>query len=158
MALQGGKRTRSAAVVIEDNQVLLMHRVNGGKEYYVFPGGGVEEGETKEETAIRETQEEMSVKIEIQKLLYHIHYQSGTRESEQYFYLAKYISGSPQLNPGNELTDMESGKSVYEPMWVKFEKIDDLNVYPTEVKDWLLEDLKDSFAKAPKEVKLNYPD
>lgn len=158
MGLLSAKRTRSAAIVIKNNQALVMHRINNGKEYYVFPGGGVEEGETKEDTAIRETQEEMSVKIEIQKLLYHIHYQSDTRESEQYFYLAKYISGTPQLGPGNELTAVENGKSVYEPMWVELDKIGNLIVYPAEVKDWLLEDLKNNFTKTPKNVELNYPD
>ncbi len=152
------KPIRSAAIVLKDNQILLMHRINNGKEYYVFPGGGVEEGETFEETAIRETQEEMSVKVETRKLLYHICYVAENKESEQYFYLAKYVAGNPQLSPGNELTDMQAGKSVYEPMWVDLDKIISLNVYPTEVRGWILEDIEDNFSQTPREVKLNYPD
>ena len=33
-------RQRVAAIVVKDNKVLLMHRVNDGREYYSFPSGG----------------------------------------------------------------------------------------------------------------------
>lgn len=157
MSILARKSIRSAAIVLKDNQVLLMHRINKGKEYYVFPGGGVEESESLEDTATRETLEEMSVKVEIQKLLYHIHYFEKTKGSDQYFYLGKYISGTPQLSPGNELSDMKTGKSFYGPLWLDLNKISNLTVYPTEVRDWLLGDINDDFQQTPREIKLNYP-
>lgn len=49
---------RSSAIIIKDNKILLIHRKKEGKEYWVFPGGGVEEGETHEETILREVREE----------------------------------------------------------------------------------------------------
>lgn len=39
-------RNRSAGIVIKDGKVLLIHRFNKGDEYWVFPGGGVEEGDS----------------------------------------------------------------------------------------------------------------
>jgi 8-oxo-dGTP pyrophosphatase MutT (NUDIX family) len=43
------------AVIIKDNNVLM---VNSNKGDYKFPGGGMENGETHEQTAKREVQEE----------------------------------------------------------------------------------------------------
>lgn len=53
---------------------------------------------------------------------------------------------------------MNSGKSVYEPMWMDVNKISGLEIYPIEVRDWLGEDIKDGFRQTPREVKLSYPD
>ncbi len=42
--------------LIEDNKVLAIKYTTDDykKDYYDIPGGGIEEGETKEQTAIRE--------------------------------------------------------------------------------------------------------
>jgi len=50
-----------AGIVVKDGQVLLMHRFKNGEEHWVFPGGGQEEGETPEETVVREIEEETSM-------------------------------------------------------------------------------------------------
>ena len=48
-----------------DNKVLLGKNRQGGvyEGYYVVPGGGIDEGETKEEALIREMQEETGIDI-----------------------------------------------------------------------------------------------
>jgi len=33
---------KSMAIIIKDEKILLLHRINHGKEYYAFPGGGIE--------------------------------------------------------------------------------------------------------------------
>src|SRR3989338_9475187 len=43
------KRVRAVAIVVNNKKVLLIHRISYGKEYFVFPGGGVENGETIEQ-------------------------------------------------------------------------------------------------------------
>ena len=53
------ERTRVAGIIIMNGGVALMHRVGVLKrkdiqEYYTFPGGGLEEGETLEQGTIRE--------------------------------------------------------------------------------------------------------
>jgi 8-oxo-dGTP diphosphatase len=53
---------RAAALIIKEDKILLMHRKKEGREYWVFPGGSVEEGETPEEAVIREIMEELSLK------------------------------------------------------------------------------------------------
>ncbi|MDX1772037.1 MAG: NUDIX domain-containing protein, partial [Planococcaceae bacterium] len=41
-------RIRSGAIVEIDGKIALIKRVRNNHEYYVFPGGGIEEGETPE--------------------------------------------------------------------------------------------------------------
>ena len=48
---------RAVGVIIKDNKILLMRRIKNGQEYYVFPGGGVKEGESTETAIIREIRE-----------------------------------------------------------------------------------------------------
>ena len=53
---------RGAAIIAQGDKIILMRRERGfGKNkqiYYTIPGGGREEGEKIEETAIREIKEE----------------------------------------------------------------------------------------------------
>jgi 8-oxo-dGTP pyrophosphatase MutT (NUDIX family) len=58
-------RDRGSVVIIEDGKVALIERMKNGNHYYVFPGGGVEKGETPEQTAIREAFEELGVTVKI---------------------------------------------------------------------------------------------
>jgi len=57
---------RSVSILIEKEKVFLIHRQKEGCEYYVLPGGSIEEGETPEAACIREAKEETSLQVEIQ--------------------------------------------------------------------------------------------
>jgi 8-oxo-dGTP pyrophosphatase MutT (NUDIX family) len=121
-----------------------MHRVNNGDEYYVFPGGGVEDGETPEQAALREIFEETSVTVVPKKFVYHITWDTG---EENFFYLCDYVSGDPKLSPDSEeFEQMKSGDQVYEPMWIEIDKLSDLKLYQLEVRDLFLNDYKQGFS------------
>lgn len=49
---------RAAAIIISKRHILLIHRIRVEREFYVFPGGGVEAGESAEEACAREVLEE----------------------------------------------------------------------------------------------------
>ncbi len=49
---------RASAIIISKRHILLIHRVRVSQEYYVFPGGHIEAGESAEEACIREVLEE----------------------------------------------------------------------------------------------------
>ena len=54
---------RVSAIVTRLDTILLVHRRKKGDEYWVVPGGGVEEGETPEQGLAREVNEETSLDI-----------------------------------------------------------------------------------------------
>jgi mutator protein MutT len=136
------KRIRAVGILIKDDEVLLIHRKNE-REYFVFPGGGVEEGENVEGAVVRELMEETTIEVKINKLLYHHIYDDDT---EQYFYLCDYIKGEPKLsNDSPEKEEILKSKEIFDPLWVKLEKLKDILVYPLEIRDLLIEDYKNGF-------------
>ena len=52
-----------ACALIKNTQdeLLLIHRIKDDREYWVFPGGSIEMGESKESAIIREVYEETSL-------------------------------------------------------------------------------------------------
>lgn len=60
-----------AAIVVHENKILCVQRNENKFDYiskkYEFPGGKMEEGESKEETIKREMLEELNLAIEVQE-------------------------------------------------------------------------------------------
>lgn len=61
-------RNRGAAIIVQGGKIALIKRIRKGETYYVFPGGGIEEGEIPEEATKREAYEELGVHIEVEHL------------------------------------------------------------------------------------------
>lgn len=57
----------AGAVIVEDGKVLLVKRED--LEVWALPGGGVDEGESLAETAVREAYEETGLEVEITHLI-----------------------------------------------------------------------------------------
>ncbi|MRB25020.1 NUDIX domain-containing protein, partial [Bacillus thuringiensis] len=58
-------RNRGAAIIVLEGKIALIKRIREEERYYVFPGGGIEEGETPEEATKREVYEELGVHIQV---------------------------------------------------------------------------------------------
>jgi ADP-ribose pyrophosphatase YjhB (NUDIX family) len=140
------KKIRACAVVIKSDKVLLLWRKRNNNEYFVFPGGGKEQNETLEEAVEREVFEEASIKVRVNKLLYKL----IDENNEQNFYLCSYVSGEPKLGIYNEHSEI-SENNQYEPAWKDINKIDRLSILPLEVRDWFIDDYKNSFINTPRE-------
>ena len=52
---------RAQCLVVRENKILMVKHKFGEDEWYCSPGGGIEKGETPEQAAIRELQEECNV-------------------------------------------------------------------------------------------------
>lgn len=141
------KRTRVAGIIPIEDGFAFMHRVGVKKredyqDYYTFPGGGLEEGETLEEGAIREIKEELGIEVKVIKKLYEM--QSDKFNQKEIFYLCKYIGGKFGTGDGPEFSNnpkyISSGK--YLPEIIKRDKVKDLFLLPFEIKDKFVKDIE----------------
>jgi 8-oxo-dGTP diphosphatase len=141
-------------IVIHDGAILVLYRNKRGEEYHTFPGGHIEAGETNEEAAIREVSEETSVTVVPQKLLYRVAYGN---ESEQLYYFCEYIRGEPKLrDDSEEKVATDQGYSIYKPFWLPLSELPNVVLYPTEVRDALLQGLKTGFSDGVQEFLITH--
>ena len=141
------KRTRGAGIIPMEKGFALMHRTEVKKRkdyqnYYTFPGGGLEEGETEEEGTIREIKEELGIKVKVTKKLYEMN--SEKFEQREIFYLCEYIDGKFGTGDGPEFSGDPNYKDSgnYIPEIVQKEKIKDILLLPLEIKEKLLKDME----------------
>ena len=121
-------RNRGAVVLIENNKVALIQRTRDGTVYYVFPGGGLEQGEAPEAGAKREAFEELGVEVKIHDCIAKVEY-NGT----QYFFKAEITNGNFGTGQGEEYIDKSRERGTYLPMWVEISSLSSLDVRPREV-------------------------
>ena len=121
------KRISSRGIIIEDDYVYAMFRrriKDDGtiKEYYVIPGGGIEENETLEENLLREMKEEFSVDVKINGYL-------GKDEGEDSianFFSCSIINGTPTL--GGEEKERCTENNYYEIRKVPIKDLDKIDI------------------------------
>jgi 8-oxo-dGTP diphosphatase len=133
------KRVR--AIIIEDEKVLLMHRVKNNHEYWVFPGGGLDDTDKSLEDALkRECLEELGVNVEIRDLLMNKFYILDNFQGQvQYFYNCNIVSGKVGTGTGPEWNGRDVEKyGIYEVVWIPISEFKDKTVYPFEVRDIIL--------------------
>lgn len=125
-------RQRAAALIIRDHQILLIRRIRDGQEYYIFPGGGIEAGETPEQAVRREIQEELTMSVSSCTPAFDID-NDGHRE---WYFLVDSIAGEPVL--GGEEKERMNESNQYHPVWVPLSTALTLdNLYPIEARNQL---------------------
>ncbi|WP_349238826.1 NUDIX domain-containing protein [Niallia sp. Man26] len=62
-------RIRGSVVIVENAKVALIKRERNDSFYYVFPGGGIEKGETLEDGTKREAFEELGLEVKLNKCI-----------------------------------------------------------------------------------------
>lgn len=121
--------------MIAAGKVALIERIRDGMTYYVFPGGGIEPGETAEETVTREVFEEVGVRVIIKDDSIHSKREDG---SEETYFFAEMVSGIFGNGQGEEFKPGRQ-RGSYTPVWVDLRKIESFDVRPHEVAARLIE-------------------
>jgi ADP-ribose pyrophosphatase YjhB (NUDIX family) len=107
---------RYQGAVVRDNRILLiMHRENvSGRSYWVFPGGGIEPGETEEDCVRREIKEETNLDVNVISLIMHEPNPSKEIYMSRKTYLCIPITdeASPGIEPEPEAASWYSIKEV----------------------------------------------
>ena len=158
-------RIRAGIVLIQDNKVALIERHRAGLDYFVFPGGGVDEGESPEQAAVREALEELGVEVTIRQKVAEIQF---GQKSRQIYFLVEQTSGEFGTGIGEEFTDSDPDspeEGIYIPIWMP---IDALllrqNIYPAEVAKLVVASMEagwvesgSTFFEEPKQADLKKP-
>src|SRR5688572_2441861 len=143
-------RTRAGIVLIEDNKVALIERHRAGLHYFVFPGGGVDEGESPEQAAIRETMEELGLEVAIKHKLAEVHL---GQKSRQVYFLVEQTGGEFGTGAGKEFTnsDLENPEEGnYLPIWMPINELSQHEkIFPVDVAKLVLKSQTDGWPKEP---------
>jgi len=111
---------RAAAILIENDQVAVIERHRADTEYFIFPGGQVEEGESPENTVIREIKEELGVDIIVRRQIAEVKFHG----EPQYYFLAEIVGGQFGTGAGEEMHNLLSSESgTYTPIWMPISEL-----------------------------------
>ena len=142
-------RTRAGIVLIEDHKVALIERHRAGLDYFVFPGGGVDEGETPEQAAIREAMEELGVEVAIRQKVAVIHFDQST----QVYFLVDRVRGEFGTGTGEEFTDSDPNdpqEGLYIPIWMPIDELPrHAKVFPEDLTKLVIQSNAEEWSKAP---------
>ena len=123
-----------AAIIHKDDKILATKRGYGEFiNQWEFPGGKIEENETKEEALIREIKEELNIDIEITNFALDLEYQYPTFYLKMSCFDCIIKNGTPKLLEHNDAR------------WLSKDELDDVNWIPADIAavDYLKETMID---------------
>jgi 8-oxo-dGTP diphosphatase len=139
-------RIRAGIVLIQDDKVALIERHRAGLDYFVFPGGGVDEGESAEQAAVREAMEELGIEVVIRQKVADL--QLGSK-SRQIYYLVEQVGGEFGTGIGEEYTDSDPNspeEGIYIPVWIPVDElILHANIYPADLARMVVRAVKEGW-------------
>ena len=130
-------RQRATAIIVKDDKIILIKRIKNGSEYFIFPGGGVDEGETIEQGLVREVKEELCLDISTWKHLYDVEVEHPAffvnKFRQKYFiYLISEYVGVPEI--GGPEKESSNENNQYSVEWISIKKMNSMkNIYPQEL-------------------------
>ena len=87
-----------AAIIVRDGRIFATQRGYGEwKDWWEFPGGKIEPGESPEDALKREIREELATEIEVDQLLTTVEYDYPKFHLTMHCYLCTIISGDLSL-------------------------------------------------------------
>lgn len=120
---------RARVIIVHDGTIALIERRRAGLHYYVFPGGGVERGETIEEAAAREAREELGLIVTIGRRVAEVAYQ----DTIQHFFLATPRGGFGSGSGPEFGGQYPAERGSYRPLWLPIADFPGVDIHPRAV-------------------------
>ena len=121
-------------ILNEENKMLMVKQHHEGKDIWMVPGGGIEDGESSFEAAEREVFEETGIKVKTDRLIWHVEEVSDRGQRFVNFFMAEIAGGSLKLGLDPEF-DAEH-QVLREVGFFSKEEIMSLdNIYPEYLRD-----------------------
>ncbi len=137
------KTIRPSILLIKDNKILVLKSKYSSGEFYLLPGGAIENFETLQETAIRETKEETNLDVKISKLLYLQEWINKSRNKNVLYviFLAKIIGGE-ETHLNDPCLEKRNIKGI---SWKTIEELEQSVFFPREALPFIKRGLTKGF-------------
>ncbi|MFH2102571.1 MAG: NUDIX domain-containing protein [Chloroflexota bacterium] len=136
---------RAVIILIEAGKIALIERHRQGVRYFTFPGGHIEADETPEETAEREAEEELGLKVVIGQQVAEIWWHGRP----QYYYLAETVEGAFGTGRGEEMTSPLPERGTYRPVWVPLDELLSYPILPRRMAEIIVKATKNGWPEKP---------
>lgn len=121
-------------ILDEENRMLMVKQHHEERDIWMVPGGGIEEGESSFEAAVREVEEETGVRVNIEKLIWHVEEVSERGQRFVNFFTANISGGELSLGSDPEFDGQH--QVLREVKFLTREEINGLeHIYPEYLKD-----------------------
>jgi ADP-ribose pyrophosphatase YjhB (NUDIX family) len=117
-------------IIIDNKNILLVHRIKDNKEYYTIPGGTVETNENELQALKREIKEETNLEI-TKSTVFINHYNEYFQEEETYYLITHFIGTASLGSPEKE---RHCKINQYYLEWHKIENLKDIPLLPELIK------------------------
>ena len=136
---------RAGVILLQAEKVALIERHRAGLHYFAFPGGHVDPGETPAQAAVRETMEELGLRVALYKLIA----QYAWHGKWQYYYLAAVTGGVFGSGTGEELHNPLPERGTYTPMWMPLAELLHQPVLPPQLAELVVRCSKEGWPAEP---------
>lgn len=142
-------RTAVRAIIIENDNLLVMHRNKEGNQYFTLVGGLVSDNETVEQALKRKVHEETGLNILKYRLVFseeHAH-----PYNDQYIYLCEVAEHQPIAiqSQSEESYLNQIGISTHEPRWVGKKSFPILPFRTPQLQKAICDSLRNGFPDQP---------
>lgn len=142
--------TRATAIIIDENQVALIERHRKGERYFVFPGGGIEEGESPTEAVQREVMEALGVTVDVGPLVAELTF----RGRLHHYFPATITGGNFGSGSGREMTGQYPvERGTYRTLWLSIDTLRCEPVRPQAIAELIQQAQATGWPASPQQIK-----